>query len=61
MFLYDLKGSTAKRLARGRLTSKTVRKDRNFIKDKKQYRKELEISNKKQKLMKLIERDVLFL
>ena len=36
MFVYDLKGSSHGRWSKGKLTSKTMRKDLDWIKDKKQ-------------------------
>ena len=36
MFVYDLKGSSHGRYSKGKLTSKTMRKDLDWIKDKKQ-------------------------
>lgn len=36
-FVYDLKGSTYGRLTKGKMTCKTVRKDLDFLADKKKY------------------------
>ena len=60
-FVYDLKGSTYGRLSKGFLTSKTMRKDLDWIKDKKVKNKSLCMSKINFDLVKQLRRDVNFL
>ena len=60
-FVYDLKGSTYERLSKGKLTSKTMRKDLDWIRDKKMNNKSLCMSRINFDLVKQLRRDVNFL
>ena len=60
-FVYDLKGSTYGRVTKGQMTSKTVRKDLDFLKDKKKFPKKLSMAEINRDLIKIIKRDVRFL
>ena len=60
-FVYDLKGSTFKRLSKGKLTRTTMRKDIDFIKDKKENSAMLSFSKENRKLIKVVQKDVSFL
>ena len=60
-FVYDLKGSTYGRVTKGQMTSKTVRKDLDFLKDKKRFPKKLSMAEINRDLIKIIKRDVRFL
>ena len=59
--MYDLKGSTYGRLSKGKLTSKTMRKDLDWIKDKKMNNKSLCMSKINFDPVKQLRRDVNFL
>ena len=60
-FVYDLKGSTYGRKTKGQMTSKTVRKDVDFLNDKKKFPKKLGLAEINRDLIKIIKRDVRFL
>ena len=60
-FVYDLKGSTHGRLSKGKLTSKSMRKDLDWIKDKKINNKSLSMSKINFDPVKQLRRDVNFL
>ena len=60
-FVYDLKGSTYGRKTKGQMTSKTVRKDVDFLNDKKKFPKKLSLAEINRDLIKIIKRDVRFL
>ena len=60
-FVFDLKGSTYGRKTKGKMTSKTVRKDIDFLNAKKQFPKKLSLAEINQELIKTIKRDVRFL
>ena len=60
-YIYDLKGSTHSRIIEGRLTKKTVRKDLNWLADKKTDPKMLSFAKINQDLVRDMRRDVAFL
>ena len=61
-FVYDLKGSTYNRITKGRLTNKTIRKDLDWVRDKKLNTRMLSLSNvNNQILLKVLRRDVAYL
>ena len=59
--MYDLKGSTFGRYTKGEKTSKTMRKDIDFLSDKKVNRELLGFSPLNQSLIGIVRRDVKYL
>ena len=60
-FVYDLKGSTYGRRTKGTMTTKTVRKDLDFLNDKKKNPRELSLAKINRVLIQTLRRDVNFL
>ena len=60
-FVYDLKGSTYGRITKGKMTSKTVRKDLDFLNDKKKHPRELSLAKINRVLIQTLRRDIHFL
>ena len=60
-FIFDLKGSKFGRAAKGLKTPKTMRKDIDFITDKRENIEFLSFSPVNQSLLKVIRRDVAYL
>ena len=60
-FVFDLKGSTHGRYTKGKMTSKTVRKDLDFLAAKKQYPNQLSLAKINQVLIQTLRRDIHFL
>ena len=59
--VYDLKGSTAGRYTKGKMTRKTIRKDLDWVKDKKRNANLLSLSPVNCSIIKVLRRDVAYL